>query len=254
MLGRVVVDGSKSTKDFAICTPTWSSTTSEACCIAAAKAWADIVKALAPYKSKAKPGSSDPWLDMVTAAFADHVDLSSSGTKYPVLDGADYKVYCAAAVVAEVDSLTGESIVKSADIYYDCGQALNPAVDIGQIEGCFVQGLGYFMTENQVFDDGPGGTGRLVNNGTWDYKIPSHLDIPVELNVTLIRSCNSEKKAVLGSKASGEPGYLLSIAVFFAIKSAAYSARAEAGASPSAYFRLDAPATRERVQLACQNQ
>ena len=107
------------------------------------------------------------------------------------------------------------------------------------------------MTENQVFDDKPGGTGRLVNNGTWDYKIPTHLDIPVELNVTLVKGENTEKGAVLGSKASGEPGYLLAIACFFAIKSAVYSARAEAGASPSAYFRLDAPATRERVQVAC---
>ena len=102
MLGRVVVDGNKSTKDFALCTPTWSSTTSESCCIAAAKACEAIVKALAPFKSSVTPGSADPWLDMVTAALAKHADLSSSGTKYPVLDGADYKVYCAAAVVAEV--------------------------------------------------------------------------------------------------------------------------------------------------------
>ena len=92
-------------RDFALCTPTWSSTTSEACCLAAAKACEAIVKALAPYKSSAKPGSADPWLDMVTAALAKNADLSSSGTKYPVLDGADYKVYCAAAVVAEVGVL-----------------------------------------------------------------------------------------------------------------------------------------------------
>jgi hypothetical protein len=94
---------------------------------------------------------------------------------------------------------------------------------------------------------------RLVNNGTWDYKIPCPLDVPQTFNVSLMpNDINTAQGAVQGSKASGEPAYLLGAAAFFAVKMAIYAARAEANVpNPNGYFELQAPATPARVREAC---
>ncbi|CAL1152365.1 unnamed protein product [Cladocopium goreaui] len=82
----------------------------------------------------------------------------------------------------------------------DCGKSLNPAVDIGQIEGSLIQALGFSLLE----EESRGKDGRLINCGTWDYKVPSGRDIPVRLDVELL-PCEKPDAPVLGSKASGEP-------------------------------------------------
>lgn len=149
--------------------------------------------------------------------------------------------------VAEVDVLSGEVEVLRSDIFYDAGVALNPVIDIGQVEGSFVQGMGALLTEELVRD---GTDHRLINNGTWDYKVPCPLDVPQVFNCTLMpNDVNTAKGAVAGSKASGEPAYLLGAAAFFAVKQAIYAARAEA--QESAYFNLMAPATPAKVREAC---
>ncbi len=89
----------------------------------------------------------------------------------------------------------------------------------------------------------------MISNGTWDYKPPSALCIPLQMNTTLIPSENDAKGNVLGSKASGEPAYILGACPFFAVKSAIYAARAEVGNVD--YFQLDCPATPDRAQQAC---
>lgn len=133
------------------------------------------------------------------------------------------------------------------DIVYDCGTQLNPCVDIGQIEGSFVMGLGFFFTEEVVIND----EGRMVNNGTWDYKPPSSKDIPIQFNVSLLGSgnANSADHNVLGSKATGEPPYQLSASAFFAMKDCIYAARADNGLT--GYFQLDTPATVDQIQQSC---
>lgn len=128
----------------------------------------------------------------------------------------------------------------------DCGQSLNPAVDIGQIEGGFVMGLGYFMQEKVMYD---AQTADLISIGTWEYKPPNVQDIPSLLNVTLMRN-KFNTQGILGSKAVGEPPYILANSVYFAVKMAVASARADAGHGDE-YTTLDVPTTIDVRQLGC---
>ncbi|XP_023931920.1 indole-3-acetaldehyde oxidase-like, partial [Lingula anatina] len=89
--------------------------------------------------------------------------------------GPDYFVYAAACSEVELDVLTGETVALRTDILYDCGKSLSPEIDIGQIEGSFVMGLGYWMTEKTRFNLE---TGRNITHGTWEYKVPLAKDIP----------------------------------------------------------------------------
>eukprot|EP00463_Aulacantha_scolymantha_P001687 TRINITY_DN2315_c0_g1_i1.p1 TRINITY_DN2315_c0_g1~~TRINITY_DN2315_c0_g1_i1.p1 ORF type:complete len:162 (+),score=27.10 TRINITY_DN2315_c0_g1_i1:29-487(+) len=147
--------------------------------------------------------------------------------------------------MVELDVLTGECTIISADIFYDCGISLNPGIDIGQVEGSYVQSAGFSLFEEQIWSSVDG---RLVTNGTWEYKPPCALDIPINFNVTFIKSTNTARGAILGSKASGEPAQILGAGPFFALKMAIYAARADQ--DHTEYFQLDAPATPARAQRA----
>lgn len=230
----------KSTSRFSwtLVTPTFGSATSEAVVVAVTNACASLSGKLQKYKGS--------WKEIVAAALKDGVDLSASGS-HSRFDGMlGYHIYVAACVCTEIDVLTGETEVLSADIVHDAGKSLNPAVDIGQIEGCFVQALGFCLTEQQSFSKTDG---RLINCGTWDYKVPSGRDIPIEMNVTLLNSTNTSNGNVFGSKSTGEPAYCIGSATFFAVKDAILAARKDAGVE--GYFRLDCPASPEAVQQAC---
>jgi len=220
-------------------TPTFGSGTSESVASAVSAACKTLASKMSKYKR-------DTWDEAVAAAVADGVQLSADG-EHSHLDGNfGYHVYVAICVSVEIDVLTGETHVLSADIVQDAGKSLNPAVDIGQIEGCFIQALGFCLTEQQVHSNQDG---RLINNGTWDYKIPSGQDIPIEMNVTLLPGSNDARGNVFGSKATGEPTYLAGGVTFFAVKDAIYAARSELGHSE--YFRLNCPASPESIQEAC---
>ena len=198
-------------------------------------------KRLAPYITKA--GS---WVDGVAAAAADGVSLMSEGWYAPTNEYTfSYFVYCAAVSEVELDVLTGEHEVRHTTINYDCGLSLNPSVDIGQIEGAFIMGLGYFTSEEVAFSPG----GILETAGTWEYKPPASLDIPLELNVSLIPNAPNPV-GVLRSKAVGEPPYALSNSVFFGLREAIKAARAEVGRATE-HVQLAAPATAARLQQAC---
>uniref|UniRef100_A0A0E0QW68 Aldehyde oxidase/xanthine dehydrogenase second molybdopterin binding domain-containing protein n=1 Tax=Oryza rufipogon TaxID=4529 RepID=A0A0E0QW68_ORYRU len=97
--------------------------------------------------------------------------------------------------VVEVDVLTGETTILRSDLVYDCGQSLNPAVDLGQVEGAFVQGIGFFTNEEYTTNS----DGLVINDGTWTYKIPTVDTIPKQFNVELINSARDHKR-VLSSK------------------------------------------------------
>ncbi|ETE63145.1 Xanthine dehydrogenase/oxidase, partial [Ophiophagus hannah] len=130
------------------------------------------------------------------------------------------------------------------DIVMDVGTSLNPAIDIGQIEGAFVQGLGLFTMEELRYSP----EGNLYTRGPGMYKIPAFGDIPSEFHVSLLRDCPNSK-AIYSSKAVGEPPLFLAASVFYAIKDAILSAREESGLKGT--FRLDSPATPERIRNAC---
>jgi xanthine dehydrogenase/oxidase len=161
--------------------------------------------------------------------------------------------YSGACSVVEVDILTGEIKILSADIVYDMGWSLNPAIDIGQVEGAFVQGVGYLLTEKLVFEqDGPE-KGRLNSDNTWRYKPPAVTTIPLEMNVHLfprnIPNVPEDPNDLFSSKEIGEPPLVLSNSVFFAVKDAVRASRLERNLN--GLFRMDAPATVQEVRRAC---
>uniref|UniRef100_A0A0B7BEZ4 Aldehyde oxidase/xanthine dehydrogenase second molybdopterin binding domain-containing protein n=1 Tax=Arion vulgaris TaxID=1028688 RepID=A0A0B7BEZ4_9EUPU len=126
----------------------------------------------------------------------------------------------------------------------DVGQSLNPAIDIGQIEGAFMQGYGLVMLEDYRVSP----EGIHQSRGPGNYKIPSFANIPEVMNVSLLRN-SKNPRAVYSSKGIGEPPLCLATSVLMSTKYAISAARLEAGLT--GHFQLDAPATPERIRMAC---
>uniref|UniRef100_A0A2I3HYX1 Xanthine dehydrogenase/oxidase n=1 Tax=Nomascus leucogenys TaxID=61853 RepID=A0A2I3HYX1_NOMLE len=213
-----------------------------------------ILKRLEPYKKKNPSGS---WEDWVTAAYMDTVSLSATGFyRTPNLGYSfetnsgnpfHYFTYGVACSEVEIDCLTGDHKNLRTDIVMDVGSSLNPAIDIGQVEGAFVQGLGLFTLEELHYSP----EGSLHTRGPSTYKIPAFGSIPIEFRVSLLRDCPN-KKAIYASKAVGEPPLFLAASIFFAIKDAIRAARAQhTGNNVKELFRLDSPATPEKIRNAC---
>jgi len=165
--------------------------------------------------------------------------------------------YSAACSVAEIDVLTGEVKIISSDIVYDIGWSLNPAIDVGQVEGAFVQGVGYLLTEKLVYEEDGPDVGRLNTLNTWRYKVPAISTIPLEMNVHLfprnlpsVEGIPEDPNDIFSSKEVGEPPLVLANSVFFAVKAAVRASRLERGLD--GLFRLDAPATVQEVRRACE--
>jgi len=150
-----------------------------------------------------------------------------------------YFAYGASCSEVTVDTLTGEMKVDRVDVLHDVGRSLNPAIDIGQIEGGFVQGMGWLTTEELVFDK----QGRLRTHAPSTYKIPTASDVPADFRVSLFENQNRED-TVGRSKAVGEPPLMLPISVFCAIADAIHSL------APGDPVPLNSPATPEEI-LKC---
>jgi len=186
--------------------------------------------------------------ELIQAAYVGQVSLSSTGfyrTPKIYYDraqarGRPFYYYAFGMACAEVlvDTLTGEYRLLRADILHDVGASLNPAIDIGQVEGGFVQGMGWLTSEELVWDD----QGRLLTTGPASYKIPTVADVPADLRVKLVENRRNPEDTVFHSKAVGEPPFMLGIAVWCAIKDAVASL-ADYRLQPA----IDAPATPERV-------
>src|SRR5476651_731896 len=152
-----------------------------------------------------------------------------------------YFAFGAACVEVVVDTLTGEYKMLRTDILHDVGASLNPAIDIGQVEGGYIQGAGWLTTEELVWNT----KGKLMTNGPAGYKIPAVADMPLDLRVKLVENRKNPEDTVFHSKAVGEPPFMLGIAVWCALKDAVASCGIT-GQVPV----LDAPATPERVLKA----
>ncbi|PSC04495.1 xanthine dehydrogenase molybdopterin binding subunit [Alsobacter soli] len=192
-----------------------------------------------------------PFAELARRAHAARIHLSAAGHyKTPKLHwdrqkgvGRPFFYFAYGAACAEVviDTLTGENRVLRVDILHDVGRSLNPAIDIGQIEGGFVQGMGWLTTEELVYDK----DGRLRTHAPSTYKIPVASDVPADFRVTLFDGENREE-TVYRSKAVGEPPLMLANAVFCAIADAVQSI------APGRPVPLDAPATPEAILKAIQ--
>lgn len=153
-----------------------------------------------------------------------------------------YFAYGAACSEVAIDTLTGEHKLLRVDILHDVGKSLNPAIDIGQIEGGFVQGLGWLTTEELVWD----ANGKLLTRGASTYKIPTAADIPRHFNIQLWHEANREDN-IGGSKAVGEPPFMLAMSVYEALRDAV--GQTLGGHAP---VQLNTPVTPERVLMALQ--
>ncbi len=149
-----------------------------------------------------------------------------------------YFAYGAAVSEVAIDTLTGEHKVLAVDILHDVGKSLNPAIDLGQVEGGFIQGMGWLTTEELVFDE----AGRLLTHAPSTYKIPTASDRPAKMDIRLWAPGRNAEPTIHRSKAVGEPPFMLANSVFCALT------QAVAAAVPGAGFpKLDAPATPERI-------
>uniref|UniRef100_A0A0D9W002 aldehyde oxidase n=1 Tax=Leersia perrieri TaxID=77586 RepID=A0A0D9W002_9ORYZ len=230
---------------------TGGSTSSETSCEAVRKSCAVLVERLKPIKEKA---GTLPWKSLIAQASMASVQLTEHAYWTPDPTFITYLNYGAAISEVEVDVLTGATTILRSDLVYDCGQSLNPAVDLGQVEGAFVQGVGFFTNEEYATNS----DGLVIHDGTWTYKIPTVDTIPKQFNVELINSARDHKR-VLSSKASGEPPLLLASSVHCAMREAIRAARKEfagavgtgpAGGSPLT-FQMDVPATMPVVKELC---
>jgi xanthine dehydrogenase large subunit len=192
------------------------------------------------------------WPDLAKQAWLDRVGLSVTGfymtpeIKYDfaTLNGKAFYYYCYGASVSEVeiDTRTGEYWVKAVDIVQDVGQSINPAIDKGQVEGAYIQGMGWLTMEECIWDK----KGKLLTHGPSTYKIPVAGDVPEHFNVALFDNQNT-RPTPFRSKATGEPPLMLALSTFFALRDAV-----SATANHTQVVHMDAPATPERILLACE--
>ncbi|MGC3963808.1 MAG: xanthine dehydrogenase molybdopterin binding subunit [Rhodocyclaceae bacterium] len=195
-------------------------------------------------------GTEQPFAALVMEAYRARIKLWEAGFyKTPkihydatTMQGRPFFYFAYGAAVSEVaiDTLTGQTRVLRVDVLHDVGRSLNPAIDIGQIEGGFVQGMGWLTTEELWWRE----DGKLMTHAPLTYKIPAASDCPEVFNVKLFDNANVED-SIHKSKAVGEPPLMLPFSVFFAIR-AAVAAAIPAGAP----LRLDAPATPEAILRA----
>ncbi|KAK7506537.1 hypothetical protein BaRGS_00002012, partial [Batillaria attramentaria] len=225
-------------------TITGGSTTSERSVNAALEACKILRERLEPIKAKMPDAD---WKTLVFSAVHQKVDLSVKVAKW--VDNANpsehhlYFTYCTAACETEVDILTGEYAIRRVDIMFDCGESLNPTVDIGQIEGGFVFGLGCNLLEDIVYDSE---TGCVLNDGTWEYKPPTTKDIPIDWRIHLLPDAPNPV-GIRSSKASGEPPTGLAVGALLAVKLGMESAQKDLTGS-SSFIKVDIPFTVDKIQ------
>ncbi|XP_059140432.1 uncharacterized protein LOC131928419 [Physella acuta] len=223
---------------------TGGSVCSELICLAVIKSCEKLLERLAPIRAKLK----DPtWQELVSTAYGSGVNLTAqywpeAGDAIPA-----YNAYSVSCCEVELDVLTGQYQILQVDYLYDCGTSLNPQLDVGQLEGAFNMGCGLFLLEGLTHDPV---SGKVLTDGTWNYKPPMPKDLPIVFNIKFLRN-SPNPVGVLGSKAVGETPVAQGSCPLFALKRAVEAAREEIG--QHGWFPLHAPATVEKLQMACLN-
>ncbi|MBB5191329.1 xanthine dehydrogenase large subunit [Silvimonas terrae] len=200
------------------------------------------------------PDFSEDFADLTRRAYAARVQLWSDGYyRTPKIHwdpatrtGRPFFYFAYGAAVSEVaiDTLTGEMKLLRADILHDVGRSINPALDTGQIEGGFIQGMGWLTSEELCWQQHGAHRGRLNTHAPSTYKIPTGFDVPDIFNVALFEGENLEE-SIYRSKAVGEPPLMLALSVFFAVRDAVAAA-----CGPNSRPPLTAPATPEAILRA----
>jgi len=256
----MVIIQDTSTNTVPNASPTAASASTDLYGMAVLHACEQILGRLVPVKEK-YPSVTD-WKTLINTAYFDRIDLSAHGFYATDTNrcGYDWSTHqgqafnyftqgCACSEV-EIDCLTGDFQVLRTDILMDVGKSINPALDIGQIEGAFMQGYGWSTMEELIWGDQSHPwvkEGQLFTRGPGTYKIPSFNDVPIDFRIHL--SDTDNRFAIHSSKAIGEPPFFLGCTVFFAIKEAMMACRKQYGYLE--YYALDLPATSERIRMGC---
>lgn len=258
------------TNTVANASPTAASASSDLNGFAVYNACEQLNERLAPYREKL--GKDATMKDIAHAAYFDRVNLSAQGFyKTPDIGytwGENkgraffYFTQGVSAAEVEVDTLTGTWTCLRADVKMDVGRSINPAIDYGQIQGAFLQGLGLFTMEESLWLRNGPNAGNLFTRGPGAYKIPGFRDIPQVFNVSLLKDVEwTQLRTIQRSRGVGEPPLFMGSVVFFAIRDAIKAARkaegiiAETGKDHSeGLLRLESPATGERIRLACEDE
>ncbi|PHH59289.1 hypothetical protein CDD81_3413 [Ophiocordyceps australis] len=258
------------TNTVANASPTAASASSDLNGYAVLHACEQLNQRLEPYRQRL--GAKASMKELAHAAYFDRVNLSAQGFyKTPEIGytwGENkgkmffYFTQGVAAAEVEVDTLTGSWTCTRADIKMDVGRSINPAIDYGQIQGAFVQGMGLFTMEESLWLRNGPAAGNLFTRGPGAYKIPGFRDVPQEFGVTLLKDVEwKQLRTIQRSRGVGEPPLFLGSAVFFAIRDALRAARAANGVKAEVgvdegegLLRLESPATAERIRLACEDE
>nr|XP_032518467.1 xanthine dehydrogenase 1-like [Danaus plexippus plexippus] len=201
----------------------------------------ELLRRLEPVRNQLNNPS---WEELVKKAYEMNVDLQVHDL-VSAKDEQKYNIYGVTLAEVEIDVLTGEWEIMRVDLIEDVGRSVNPELDLGQIEGAFIMGVGYWTTENIVY--GPE-NGEILTDRTWEYWVPGPRDIPQDFRVYFRKRSFSTEK-ILGAKASGEPATCMGISVPFAMRAAIASTRKESGMPE--WFQIDGPFTVDKIYLAC---
>nr|XP_034832960.1 xanthine dehydrogenase/oxidase-like [Maniola hyperantus] len=203
-----------------------------------------LLKRLDPIKEQM---INPTWEELVAKAFQDGVNLQAN-SYVDASDVNNFNVYGVTLAEVEVDTLTGQFQIIRVDLLEDVGRSVNPDIDIGQVEGAFIMGVGYFTSEETVFKRK---TGELLTDRTWNYFIPTGTDIPQDFRI-YFRKKSYTNDAILGSKLTSEPATCMGVVIPLALREAITSSRLESGFPSNNWFNIDGPYTVEMISLACE--
>ncbi|KAJ8719393.1 hypothetical protein PYW08_011568 [Mythimna loreyi] len=220
-----------------------SSFTTDLVAYATLKACEDLLKRLEPAK---KDLVEPTWEEIVKKAYNAGINLQANYMSSANDGLVGYDVYGVCAAEVELDVLTGTHMVKRLDLLEDTGISMSPEIDVGQIEGAFIMGLGLWTSEKIVYEES---TGRLLTDRTWNYKPPGAKDIPVDFRVMFKRN-SSNTAGVLRSKATGEPALTLAVVVTHALHDAILDARTEFGYTDTEWVFVESQYSVENILKA----
>ncbi|XP_034833025.2 xanthine dehydrogenase/oxidase-like [Maniola hyperantus] len=182
------------------------------------------------------------WAELAKKAFESQVDLQVHGYT-TTSDAQEYTVGGVALAEVEIDVLTGEWQIIQVDLIQDVGQSFNPELDVGQIEGAFMMGVGYWTCENLMYEPK---TGELLTDRTLEYWVPQARDIPQNFRI-YFKKRGYSNDAIFGAKGTGEPATCLSVVIALAMRAAIASARLDSGLPTTQWFHIDGPYSVDKI-------
>lgn len=204
-----------------------------------------LLERLKTVRAGLKPGYT--WAELTHECHLQQVDLRAM-YQFRTSDLPPYNIYGISSLEVEVDCLTGCYQLNSVHVWEDVGKSVNPKLDVGQVEGAFVMGLGYWLSEQLIYN---AQSGELLTNRTWTYKPPGALDIPVDFNVRFVRNSPNPGDGFLRSKAVGEPATAMSFVAILALRYAINAFR-KANGRTEMWFLMGSGTTPEEVLMHCE--